>query len=256
VQKEEKKSENKAEVKPENKGDKEKSGRLVIRVSRNTPKLVERLFENEVSEIRDGIVEIVGIAREAGSRTKIAVRAKDPNVDAVGACVGVNGARVRAIVNELGNEQIDVIEWNENPAQYIFNALSPAKAVSIHAYDDTASEESDENMDETEGETDGRRKKEVNKKKAKVIVSDQQLSLAIGKAGQNVRLAAKLTGYGIDIKSESAVEAEQDSAVNSENDDYYGNDANSEHYNSDDNDGNSEYDGYDNDEVLTFEENE
>jgi N utilization substance protein A len=256
VQKEEKNSENKTEVKSENKGDKEKSGRLVIRVSRNTPKLVERLFENEVSEIRDGIVEIVGIAREAGSRTKIAVRAKDPNVDAVGACVGVNGARVRAIVNELGNEQIDVIEWNENPAQYIFNALSPAKAVSIHAYDDTASEESDENMDETEGETDGRRKKEVNKKKAKVIVSDQQLSLAIGKAGQNVRLAAKLTGYGIDIKSESAVEAEQDSAVNSENDDYYGNDANSEHYNSDDNDGNSEYDGYDNDEVLTFEENE
>jgi N utilization substance protein A len=233
VQKEDKKNENKAEAKPENKADKEKSGRLVIRVSRNTPKLVERLFENEVSEIRDGIVEIVGIAREAGSRTKIAVRAKDPNVDAVGACVGVNGARVRAIVNELGNEQIDVIEWNENPAQYIFNALSPAKAVSIHAYDDTASEETEENLDDAEGETEARsRKKEVNKKKAKVIVSDQQLSLAIGKAGQNVRLAAKLTGYGIDIKSESAVEAEEGSEVNSENDDYYGND-----------------------EILSFEEN-
>ena len=137
-----------------------------------------------MSEIKDGIVKIVSIAREEGSRTKIAVKAEDPNVDPVGACVGVNGARVRAIVNELGNEQIDVIEWSDNPAQYIFNALSPAKAVSISAYDD-------ENL-----------------KKATVVVSDQQLSLAIGKAGQNVRLAAKLTGYSIDIKSESAMEME------------------------------------------------
>lgn len=164
--------------------DKEKSGSLVIKVSRKTPLLVKRLFEQEVSEIKDGIVKIVSIAREEGSRTKIAVKAEDPNVDPVGACVGVNGARVRAIVNELGNEQIDVIEWSDNPAQYIFNALSPAKAVSISAYDD-------ENL-----------------KKATVVVSDQQLSLAIGKAGQNVRLAAKLTGYSIDIKSESAMEME------------------------------------------------
>ena len=167
----------------DSKGDKEKSGSLVIRVSRKTPLLVKRLFEEEVSEIKDGIVKIVSIAREEGSRTKIAVKTDVPNVDPVGACVGINGARVKAIVNELGNEQIDIIEWDENPAQYIVNALSPAKVVSISAYYD------DENA-----------------KKATVVVSDQQLSLAIGKAGQNVRLAAKLTGYGIDIKSESQME--------------------------------------------------
>ena len=167
----------------DSKSDKEKSGPLVIRVSRKTPLLVKRLFEEEVSEIKDGIVKIVSIAREEGSRTKIAVKTDAPNVDPVGACVGINGARVKAIVNELGNEQIDIIEWDENPAQYIVNALSPAKVVSISAYYD------DENA-----------------KKATVVVSDQQLSLAIGKAGQNVRLAAKLTGYGIDIKSESQME--------------------------------------------------
>ena len=161
------------------KADKEKSGPLVIRVSRKTPYLVKRLFEEEVAEIKDGVVKIVSIAREEGSRTKISVKAEVPNVDPVGACVGINGARVKAIVNELGNEQIDIIEWDENPAQYIVNALSPAKVVSISACDDE------------------------NGKKATVVVSDQQLSLAIGKAGQNVRLAAKLTGYGIDIKSES-----------------------------------------------------
>lgn len=155
---------------------KDKSGTMV-RVSRSSPALVERLFEEEVSEIKDGIVEIMGIAREAGSRTKMAVRAKVPNVDPVGACVGVNGARVKAIVNELGNEQIDIIEWNENPAQLIVNSLSPAKVVSAVADDD--------------------------EKKAQIVVSEQQLSLAIGKAGQNVRLAAKLTGFGIDIKSEA-----------------------------------------------------
>ncbi len=175
----------------ENKGDKEKAGRLVIRVSRKTPYLVKRLFETEVSEIKDGIVKIVNIAREEGSRTKIAVRADDPNVDPVGACVGINGSRVRAIVNELGNEQIDIIEWDENPAQYIVNALSPAKVVSISAYEDE------------------------NNKKATVVVSDQQLSLAIGKAGQNVRLAAKLTGYGIDIKSESDIEEAIDNSEES-----------------------------------------
>ena len=138
--------------------------------------------KEEVAEIKDGVVKIVSIAREEGSRTKISVKAEVPNVDPVGACVGINGARVKAIVNELGNEQIDIIEWDENPAQYIVNALSPAKVVSISACDDE------------------------NGKKATVVVSDQQLSLAIGKAGQNVRLAAKLTGYGIDIKSESQIE--------------------------------------------------
>ena len=111
------------------KADKEKSGPLVIRVSRKTPYLVKRLFEEEVAEIKDGVVKIVSIAREEGSRTKISVKAEVPNVDPVGACVGINGARVKAIVNELGNEQIDIIEWDENPAQYIVNALSPAKVV-------------------------------------------------------------------------------------------------------------------------------
>lgn len=162
-------------------------GGTVVKVSRTSPALVERLFEEEVAEIKDGVVEIMGIAREAGSRTKMAVRAKVPNVDPVGACVGVNGARVRAIVNELGDEQIDIIEWNEKPAQLIVNALSPAKVVSAVA-------------DDVE-------------KKAQIVVSDQQLSLAIGKAGQNVRLAAKLTGFGIDIKSEaqmSEAEAENE----------------------------------------------
>lgn len=152
-------------------------GSVHIKVSRSAAALVERLFEEEVTEIRDGIVEIMGIAREAGSRTKIAVRAKVPNVDPVGACVGINGSRVKAIVNELGNEQIDIIEWSEIPAQLIVNALSPAKVVSAMADED--------------------------ERKAQIVVSEQQLSLAIGKSGQNVRLAAKLTGYGIDIKSEA-----------------------------------------------------
>ncbi len=162
---------------------KEKPGTLV-KVSRVSPMLVERLFEEEVTEIKDGIVEIMGIAREAGSRTKMAVRAKIPNVDPVGACVGINGARVKAIVNELGNEQIDIIEWDENPAQLIVNALSPAKVVSAMANDE--------------------------EKKAEIVVSEQQLSLAIGKSGQNVRLAAKLTGFGIDIKSEAAANIEDE----------------------------------------------
>ena len=162
---------------------KEKPGTLV-KVSRVSPMLVERLFEEEVTEIKDGIVEIMGIAREAGSRTKMAVRAKIPNVDPVGACVGINGARVKAIVNELCNEQIDIIEWDENPAQLIVNALSPAKVVSAMANDE--------------------------EKKAEIVVSEQQLSLAIGKSGQNVRLAAKLTGFGIDIKSEAAANAEDE----------------------------------------------
>ncbi|MDD3239208.1 MAG: transcription termination factor NusA [Lachnospira sp.] len=161
---------------------KEKPG-TVVRVSRTSPDLVKRLFEEEVTEIKDGVVEIMGIAREAGSRTKMSVKANVANVDPVGACVGINGARVKAIVNELGNEQIDIIEWDENPAQLIVNALSPAKVVSAVADDD--------------------------ERKAQIVVSEQQLSLAIGKAGQNVRLAAKLTGYGIDIKSEDQVEDEE-----------------------------------------------
>lgn len=157
----------------------EKRGTM-IRVSRTSPLLVKRLFEEGVTEIQSGLVEIKAIAREAGSRTKMAVVSNDPSVDPVGACVGRNGERVKTIVNELGNEQIDIIVWDENPAQLIVNALSPAKVVSIIADED--------------------------EKKAQLVVSDKQLSLAIGKAGQNVRLAAKLTGYGIDIKSESQAE--------------------------------------------------
>lgn len=148
-----------------------------ISVSRTHPDLVKRLFEEEVTEVKDGTVEIKAIAREAGSRTKIAVWSNDPNVDPVGACVGMNGARVNSIVNELRGEKIDIIIWDENPAFLIENALSPAKVICV-----VADEESRE---------------------AQVIVPDYQLSLAIGKEGQNARLAARLTGYKIDIKSET-----------------------------------------------------
>ena len=150
---------------------------LKILVSRTHPELVKRLFESEVTEVRDGIVEIKSIAREAGSRTKIAVWSNDPDVDPVGACVGMNGARVNAIVNELRGEKIDIINWSDNPAILIENALSPAKVISVMADPD--------------------------EKIAGVIVPDYQLSLAIGKEGQNARLAARLTGYKIDIKSET-----------------------------------------------------
>ena len=150
---------------------------LKIRVSRTHPEFIKRLFEEEVTEVRDGIVEIRAIAREAGNRTKIAVWSNDPDVDPVGACVGMNGTRVNAVVSELGNEKIDIINWNENPAMMIENALSPAKVISVIA-------DSDE-------------------KTAKVVVPDYQLSLAIGKEGQNARLAARLTGFKIDIKSET-----------------------------------------------------
>ena len=148
-----------------------------ILVSRTHPELVKRLFESEVTEIKDGTVEIMSIAREAGSRTKMAVRSNDPNVDAVGACVGLNGARVNSIVEELRGEKIDIINWDENPGNLIQNALSPAKIVAVFADPD--------------------------EKTAKVVVPDYQLSLAIGKEGQNARLAARLTGYKIDIKSET-----------------------------------------------------
>lgn len=148
-----------------------------ILVSRTHPELVKRLFEAEVTEIKDGTVEIKSIAREAGSRTKMAVWSNNPNVDAVGACVGINGTRVNAIVEELRGEKIDIINWDENPGNLIQNALSPAKIVAVFADPD--------------------------EKTAKVVVPDYQLSLAIGKEGQNARLAARLTGYKIDIKSET-----------------------------------------------------
>ena len=148
-----------------------------INVSRTHPELVKRLFEEEVVEIRDGVVEIKSIAREAGSRTKIAVWSNDPNVDAVGACVGINGSRVNAINAELRGEKVDIVNWDENPGNLIQNALSPAKIVAVFADPD--------------------------EKTAKVVVPDYQLSLAIGKEGQNARLAARLTGYKIDIKSET-----------------------------------------------------
>lgn len=158
------------EVKSTSKGPK-------ILVSRTHPELVKRLFESEVTEVKEGIVEIKAISREAGSRTKIAVWSNDPNVDPVGACVGMNGARVNAIVNELRGEKIDIITWDENPAILIQNALSPAKVISVIA--------------------------DAEEKSAKVVVPDYQLSLAIGKEGQNARLAARLTGFKIDIKSET-----------------------------------------------------
>lgn len=148
-----------------------------ILISRTHPGLIKRLFELEVPEIHDGIVEIKGIAREAGSRTKMSVFSKDENIEPVGACVGQKGTRVQVIVDELRGERIDIIKWSEDPAELIGNSLSPAKVVSVE-------------IDEEE-------------KNAAVIVPDQQLSLAIGKEGQNVRLAAKLTGWKIDIKSES-----------------------------------------------------
>ncbi len=148
-----------------------------ILVSRTHPGLVKRLFEAEVAEVKDGTVEIKSIAREAGSRTKIAVWSNDPDVDPVGACVGMNGARVSAVVDELRGEKIDIINWDENPAILIENALSPAKVIAVMADPD--------------------------EKTALVVVPDYQLSLAIGKEGQNARLAARLTGFKIDIKSET-----------------------------------------------------
>jgi transcription termination/antitermination protein NusA len=152
-----------------------------IVISRTHPGLVKRLFEVEVPEIYEGIVEIKSIAREAGSRTKIAVHSRDENVDATGACVGPKGTRVQNVVNELKGEKIDIVKWSKDPSEFISNALSPAKVVSVEVNEEA--------------------------KSAKVIVPDYQLSLAIGKEGQNARLAAKLTGWKIDIKSESQAQA-------------------------------------------------
>lgn len=160
------------EVKKTNKGPQ-------IGVSRSHPGLVKRLFELEVPEIYDGIVQVKSIAREAGSRTKMAVKSVDPNVDPIGACVGQKGSRVKNIVDELGDEKIDIIKYSDNPTEYISASLSPSKVITVDVDEDN--------------------------KSAKVVVPDFQLSLAIGKEGQNARLAAKLTNWKIDIKSESQV---------------------------------------------------
>ncbi len=179
-----------------------------ILVSRTHPELVKRLFESEVIEVKDGTVEIKSISREAGSRTKIAVWSNDPNVDPVGACVGLNGIRVNAIVEELRGEKIDIINWSENPAILIENALSPAKVITVLADDE--------------------------EKTAKVIVPDYQLSLAIGKEGQNARLAARLTGFKIDIKSESQARELEEFAelfeYENEDSEYYEEQEDSEYY--------------------------
>ena len=175
-----------------------------ILVSRTHPELVKKLFEQEVAEIQDKVVEIKSIAREAGSRTKIAVYSNDPKVDAVGACVGVNGIRVNNIVEELRGEKIDIINWDENPGNLIQNALSPAKIVAVFA--------------------------DPEEKTAKVVVPDYQLSLAIGREGQNARLAAKLTGYKIDIKSETQAKDAPGFRYEDYEDEYYEDDEYEEEY--------------------------
>jgi N utilization substance protein A len=154
-----------------------------IFVSRTHPNLIKRLFEQEVPEIFDGVVEIMSIAREAGDRSKLAVYSHDANVDAVGTCVGPKGSRVQAIVNELNGENMDIVEWDEDPVVFIKNALNPADVIDVY-------------INEEERE-------------CIAVVPDMQLSLAIGRRGQNVRLAARLTGYKIDIKSESEFDPEE-----------------------------------------------
>ena len=162
-----------------------------IMVSRTHPGLLKRLFELEVPEIQDGVVEIKSVAREAGSRSKLSVYSHDENVDCIGACIGAKGSRVQAIVDELRGEKIDIVKWNEDPGVYIASALSPAKVLDVQVNEE--------------------------EKKARVIVPDYQLSLAIGKEGQNARLAAKLTGWKIDIKSESQA---QEAGIDYEDQDY------------------------------------
>jgi N utilization substance protein A len=154
-----------------------------IIVSRSHPGLVKRLFESEVPEINEGIIEIVSIAREAGQRTKMAVYSEDNDIDAIGACVGQRGIRVERVVDELHGEKIDIVNYSDDPVEFIANALSPAKVVMIYLYED--------------------------EKVASVVVPDNQLSLAIGRQGQNARLAAKLTGWKIDIKSQSQIMEEE-----------------------------------------------
>ena len=161
-----------------------------IFISRSHPGLVRKLFELEIPEIADGTVEIKGIAREAGSRTKMAVASSDPIIDPVGSCVGPRGSRVESVVNELKGEKIDIIKWSADPAEFIANALNPARVLSVFT--------SEEN------------------KACRVIVPDNQLSLAIGKEGQNARLAAKLTGWKIDIKSQSQATSALDASEGEE----------------------------------------
>lgn len=155
----------------------ERRNRPVVFVSRSHPNMVRRLFEQEVPEISDGTVEIVSVSREAGSRSKIAVYAHNPDVDAVGSCVGQRGMRVQNVIDELHGEKIDIVEWDNDPVVFLSNALSPAKVVRVDLFEE--------------------------EKAARVVVPDHQLSLAIGREGQNVRLAARLTGWRIDIKSET-----------------------------------------------------
>ncbi|MEG6615722.1 transcription termination factor NusA [Peptococcaceae bacterium 1198_IL3148] len=171
-----------------------------ILVSRTHPGLLKRLFEMEVPELQDGVIELKSVAREAGTRSKIAVYSRDENVDPVGACVGPKGMRVQNIVGELNNEKIDIVKWDTDPSKYVANALSPSKVVAVEVWED--------------------------EKVARVIVPDYQLSLAIGKEGQNARLAAKLTGWKIDIKSESQMKE-----IYPEYNQY---DATSEYYDNDD----------------------
>lgn len=161
-----------------------------IIVSRTHPGLIKRLFELEVPEILDGVVEIKAVAREPGHRSKIAVASNDPNVDPVGACVGSKGARVRMVMNELRGEKIDIIKWTEDPREFVANALSPAKVKEVRVAEGSET--------------------------ALVIVPDYQLSLAIGKEGQNARLAARLTGLRVDIKSESQMRSDAEAAAGSD----------------------------------------
>lgn len=172
--------------KNEQRSDSKSKGGAQVIVSRTHPDLVKRLFEQEVVEIKDGTVVIKSIAREAGSRTKIAVHSNDPSVDPVGACVGEKGKRINLVVDELSGEKIDVVKWSEDPKEFIEAALSPAKVLGVQ-------------LEEVESERGTERS-------AKVVVPENILTLAIGKGGQNVRLAAKLTGWKIDIKSETVAQ--------------------------------------------------
>lgn len=176
-------------------------GPLVF-VSRTSPDLLKRLFEKEVPEIQQGIVEVKGIVREAGDRAKVAVFSRDENVDPVGTCVGPRGARVQAIVNQLGGENIDIVEYEEAPEEFIRNALNPAEVEGVLFDENNGEVDEPASVDEN-----GREHEERIHRGCTVIVPDDQLSLAIGKRGQNVRLAAQLTGYKIDIKSSSQAAA-------------------------------------------------
>ena len=173
-----------------------------IFVSRTAPELLKRLFEREVPEIKDGTVLIENIAREAGDRAKVAVYSNDPNVDPVGTCVGPRGSRVQAIVNELDGENMDIVEYVKDPAKFIANALNPAEVLDVIFNEEKAANETEDSEGEETTE-------EQTERSCTVVVPDNQLSLAIGKRGQNARLAARLTKYKIDIKSESEM-AEND----------------------------------------------